>query len=161
MNCMEALRSHTLLKSLVLYFVSAFVLHLFWENLQTPLFADFVSFRQHFPACLRATATGDMVFMAVIYFALAAVHRSLNWIIDRRAFAHPATWLLPVLIGTLLAIVTELRAVYVFHQWTYATTMPLLPFYRVGLTPVLQMIIVPLLTLLLCKKIIRERNPAP
>ena len=141
---------------LLCFFASSFFLHLLWENLQAPLFADFVSYRQHFLPCLKAAATGDMVFMAIIYLMLAAAYRSPAWIADRRSYAHPATWLLPVFMGIPLAVMTELRAVYVVHSWAYASTMPLLPFYHVGLTPVFQMIIVPLLVLLLIKWMISK-----
>ena len=156
---MATSRSLSTGKMILFYFVISFILHLLWENLQAPLYADFISFQQHFLLCLTAAATGDMVFMAIIYLMLAAAYRSTGWMSDRHSYAQPATWLLPVFMGIPLAVMTELRAVYVVHRWAYATTMLLLPFYHVGLTPVLQMIIVPLFVLLLMKLMEEAKNP--
>lgn len=127
----------------ILFFVASFVLHLVWENFQAPLFEGFSSFGQHFPRCLFATATGDMIFMLIIYLSLAIAHKNFWWVNDRRAYTKAATWFLPVLIGVLIAVGFELWAVYVDHRWVYGS-MPLIPFVKVGLTPVLQMILVPL-----------------
>jgi hypothetical protein len=62
----------------------------------------------------------------------------------------PATWTLPPLFGAMLVVAFELWAIYVVHRWEYGL-MPLLPVVRVGLTPVLQMIVVPAITLFLCR----------
>ena len=130
------------------FFLLSFFLHLLWENLQAPLYQGYISFAQHFPSCLIATATGDILMMLFLYLTLAVVHEDLFWVADRSAFEYPATWLLPVLLGVLVAISFELWAVYVAHRYAYAA-MPLLPIVRIGVTPILQMVIVPLLTILL------------
>jgi len=131
-----------------IFFGGNFLLHLLWENAQAPLYAGFESFRQHFWMCLEATK-GDFFFMLTIYVALAVIHRNIFWVADRSAYAHPATWIITPLIGFLLALSSELRAVYVTEQWQYAKMMPLLPILRVGLTPVLQMLLIPLAVLFL------------
>jgi L-cystine uptake protein TcyP (sodium:dicarboxylate symporter family) len=63
------------------------------------------------------------------------------------AYAHPATWILALLIGALLAVSFELWAVFADHRWQYAASMPLIPILQIGFTPVLQMIFIPLLVL--------------
>jgi hypothetical protein len=140
-------KRHTL--SLTAFFGASFLLHLLWENLQAPLYKGFESFEQHFWMCLKATATGDMLFMLVIYLALAAVHRDWLWISDATTFKHPATWLIAMLIGLLLAVSFELWAVYVAERWQYAASMPILPILDIGLAPVLQMTFVPTAVLFL------------
>ncbi len=134
--------------SVAAFFGASFLLHLTWENLQSPLYSCFAtsSFLQCFWICLKATVTGDMLFMLTIYVALAFVHRDPFWIADRSVFVHLATWVLAVLVGVLLGISFELWAIHVSHRWTYAG-MPIIPVLRIGITPVLQMIVVPLLTL--------------
>lgn len=133
-------------KVLFLYFGSSFLLNLAWENAQAPLFGGYESFFQHFPICLRATLTGDLLMMLLLYSVLALVHRDLLWLEKREAFRHPATWVLPPVIGALFAVIIELRAL-LEHRWAYTEAMPLLPFFRIGLTPALQMVVVPILTL--------------
>ena len=133
------------------YLGASFLLHLVWENAQAPLFEGYVSFAQHFPICLVATATGDMAVMFMLYLLLALAHRNLQWATDARNYAHPLTWILPPVVGALFAIIIELRAVYVLHRWSYGAAMPIVPGLWVGLTPVLQMVVVPLVTLLVCQ----------
>lgn len=128
------------------FFGGSFLLHLLWENLQAPLYAGFVSYRAHFWICFKATG-GDLLFMLILYAALAVVHRSPFWLADRAAYEHPATWTIVPFIGVLLAVGFELWAVYVAHRWQYGQEMPLIPLLLIGLTPVLQMIVIPLLAL--------------
>jgi len=135
------------MKPIVTFFGSSFLLHLIWENLQAPLYLGFASFQQHFWMCLKATATGDMLFMLTIYLALAAIHGDWLWIAHAATFRHPATWLIALLIGVLLAVSFELWAVYVVERWQYSASMPILPILRIGLTPVLQMIAIPIAVL--------------
>lgn len=131
---------------LSLFFSSSFLLHLVWENLQAPLYAGFQSFEQHFWICFKAT-WGDLIFMSLIYFALAVVHQNPYWIADRTAYTTPATWIIALLVGGLFAVSFELWAVHIDHRWQYAEVMPLIPVLQIGLTPVLQMMVIPLTAL--------------
>lgn len=130
------------------FFLISFLLHLTWENLQAPLFQAYESFAQHFPICFYATITGDMIFMAIIYLVIALGNRDKYWISNPKSYRHLATWILPVIVGVLIAISFELWAIYVVERWSY-DAMPLIPILNIGLTPVLQMIFVPLLTIYL------------
>ena len=136
------------------FFGSSFFLHLLWENLQAPLYVGYVSFSQHFWICFKATG-GDLLFMLVIYIALTIMHRDLFWVANRAVYSHPATWLLPMFVGLLLAISFELWAIHVNHRWTY-TGMPIIPLLKIGLTPILQMLIIPLVTLSATSRIARR-----
>lgn len=136
------------------FFGSSFVLHLFWENLQAPLYEGFMSFQQHFWICFKAT-WGDLLFMLTIYATLAIIHRDTFWVADRSRYAYPATWIIALLMGVLLAVSFELWAVEVDHRWQYTEAMPLIPILQIGLTPVLQMLIIPLITLFLTSRFSR------
>lgn len=137
-----------------IFFAASFLLHLLWENLQAPLYAGFTSFTDHFWICFRAT-WGDLLLMLVIYIAVAIIHRNPFWVIHRAAYAHLATWTITSLIGVLLAVNFELWAVYVDHRWQYTEAMPLIPMLQVGLAPVSQMVILPLVTLFLTSRFSR------
>ena len=99
-------------------------------------------------------AGGEMLFMLVIYLTLAMIHKNIGWMSDEKATQSTTTWILAVLIGSLMAISFELWAVYVDHRWVYGA-MPMIPLIKVGLTPVLQMGLIPLVVI----KII-EKSPA-
>jgi hypothetical protein len=142
------------LGALGIFLASSFFLNLLWENLQAPLYAGFVSFLQHFWICFRAT-WGDLLFMSVIYAAIALIHRDFYWLVDRAAYAQAATWIIAILMGILLAANFELWAVYVDNRWQYSASMPLIPVLQIGLTPVLQMIFIPLLVLSIASRFSR------
>lgn len=78
-----------------------------------------------------------MLFMLTLYLTIALIHRSIGWACDRSAYSHPATWIVPVIIGVLLAVSFELWAVHVTNRWVYNS----MPVIKVGITPVLQMIL--------------------
>lgn len=135
--------------SLTAYFSVSFLLHLIWENAQAPLYAGFESFAQHFGACLYATATGDMIFMGVIYISLAGAFSEADWLRRPGLLRHPATWILPLMVGALLAASFELWAIHVEQRWVYGELMPVIPVLQIGLSPLVQMLVIPPLTLAL------------
>ena len=125
------------------FFGSSFILHLVWESAQMPLFeTGDLSAWEVFRMCLFATATGDMVFMAILYAVAALAVRDWKWLQNEASYKHPATWVLPSIFGVLLAISFELWAIHAVERWEY-DGMPLVPFLHVGLTPVLQMALIP------------------
>ena len=137
----------------VAFFVVAFILHWLWEMAQMPLFELApMSFWETVRMCLFATATGDMLFMLTIYLVLATVHMDWSWASKRAAYRHPATWVVAVVIGALLAVSFELWAVHTVERWQYGA-MPVVPIIYVGVTPLLQMIVLPLLTIIVCWQI--------
>ena len=143
-------------RSILVYFGIGFVLHLVWENAQAPLYAGFESFAQHFGMCLYATATGDMIFMAVIYAGLAAAFSNPDWPRRLDLLRHSATWILPLIIGPLLAVSFELWVIHVEERWVYGELMPVVPVLEVGLSPLAQMAVIPPATILLAHKFLRE-----
>lgn len=140
------------LLSLGRFFSYSFLLRLIWENAQAPFYKGFTDdVPNHLWACLYATATEDMAISLILYCVLALVHRDIWWAAYRTNYRHPATWTLPVLFGVLLGVAFELWVIYVVHRWEYGL-MPIVPIVRVGLTPILQMIVVPSVTLALCMR---------
>lgn len=45
--------------------------------------------------------------------------------------------------GLLVSVPLEWLMVYVLERWAYAPTMPLIPWLRVGVTPIAQMVVLP------------------
>ncbi|HVW66645.1 MAG TPA: hypothetical protein VHA78_02845 [Candidatus Peribacteraceae bacterium] len=126
-----------------LYLILSFILNFTWENAQSTLYVWHIAGWHKELRLIEATATGDMLFMIIIYLALACVHRDWGWVNRREAYQHPATWIIAVMLGALIAISFELWAVYVNHRWLYSDAMPIIPIVNVGLSPVAQMITIP------------------
>lgn len=120
--------------------VFAFLLNFPWELLQIPFYAGMAD-APHWEAtkvCALATL-GDAVILVVAYWTAALAARSRQW------FSKPRTWPTAVFISAGLAItlVLERLATGPLDRWQYAASMPIMPFLGVGLTPLLQWLVLP------------------
>jgi hypothetical protein len=106
-----------------------------WEMLQMPLYGKFGG---GWLGCFQA-ALGDVALLALLYGLMACAAETWAW------FERLSRWrlLLLALLGVLLAVVVELRAL-LEGVWSYRAAMPRMPLLNVGWTPVLQMIVIPL-----------------
>ncbi|MBI2037892.1 MAG: hypothetical protein HYT15_03100 [Candidatus Magasanikbacteria bacterium] len=122
-------------KQTILLSLIAFIFHLVWENVQRPLFQGYGSFIQHFPVCFVATI-GDVVFTFLVYAFMALVKKDWNWI----ARLNKTDIFILAIVGFLFAVGIEWRAL-LFGRWAYADAMPIIPYLKVGLAPVMQMVL--------------------
>ncbi|MEO7475251.1 MAG: hypothetical protein ABI860_10715 [Gemmatimonadales bacterium] len=126
----------------------AFLLHFVWEMLQVPLYARLGAARHWQAVLLCARATGGDVAMALASYGAAAL-----WTHDRLWLSRSAGGSgRPICLATglLTTVVLERLNVYVWQTWTYTPAMPTL--FGIGLAPVLQWLVVPLLTLWLARR---------
>ena len=125
--------------------IFALLLNFAWEILQAPLYAGMADMphAQVTKACLQATV-GDAVIMLLAYGAVAAVARSRRWIVA------PSGWQLALFIAIGVSITAAIEWLatrgYWIGNWNYLPTMPLVPGTRIGLAPLLQWVVLPLLT---------------
>lgn len=124
----------------------AFITNLIWENVQAPLYAGYIDFASHFVVCFRATLI-DVLIIIGIYGFLALIKRNFWWI--KKVSAIDVLSL--ILIGFIIAQFIELNALQ-NAKWSYSEAMPLIPLLKVGLTPIFQMMILPLLSFYLAEK---------
>ena len=125
--------------------IFALLLNFAWEILQAPLYAGMA----HMPhaqvtrACLQATA-GDAVIMLIAYGAVAGVARSRRWIVAEKGWQLA----LFIVIGVSITAAIEWLATrgYWIGNWDYLPTMPLVPGTGLGVAPLLQWVVLPLLT---------------
>ncbi|MBI5798737.1 MAG: hypothetical protein HZB10_02295 [Candidatus Yonathbacteria bacterium] len=140
------------MKSITFITIVSFLLHIVWENLQAPLFAGYVSFGQHFWFCLYGTA-GDVVIALVVFLLIALLKGDMDWI--RSITARDLLAL--AIIGFFIAVWIEHRAL-LFSTWNYAAAMPIIPYLKVGLTPVLQMVILLPLSFLITDRLLKKNR---
>ncbi len=128
--------------------VFAVLLNWPWEFLQVPFFIGMPAAEhwQGVKTCTRATF-GDAVIMLVAYWSVAAV-AGRYWLLRPR-FVHIASL---VAVGVAITVVIEKLAVSGawVQGWSYSAQMPTA--FGIGLTPVLQWIILPPLTVWFCKR---------
>ncbi len=137
-----------LAKRLVYIIIFSFLVNLFWEVSHSLLYKTItdMSVYEYVPRILQASA-GDIIMVAVIFLAISAFNKSLQWKINNKK-----NIILSIVLGLMLSIGFELFAIYT-SRFEYNPSMPLIPILKVGLTPVLQMILTPLLTFWLAEKV--------
>ena len=119
---------------------AAFLLNFSWELLQMPLY-DNTSFKINHVVFCTLGSVADAIMVLLIYLGLAVMFKNAFWI-------YPLKWqriLLLILTGGIGATLSEIRHLSI-GNWAYSDLMPLLPYVRVGISPVLQFMILPLLT---------------
>lgn len=127
-----------------------FTFHLAWEVAHSPLFSSMqaMPFAQALRACVRATF-GDVALGLGSYLVVAACMRDARWAASPRALSLAALSAL----GVLATIGLEMHAI-ANGRWAYAEAMPRLPVLDVGLTPLLQWVVVPPLSVLMTRALL-------
>jgi len=120
----------------------ALLLNFPWEILQSPLFEGMAN-APHWTivkVCSWATL-GDALIMLMAYWLVAAQARSRHWIMSPTKFQL----LLFVTVGVVITVAIEwlvLRGLW-FEAWKYSPLMPVIPGIGIGLSPLLQWIVLP------------------
>lgn len=122
----------------------ALLLNFPWEVLQAPLFAGVASapYMQAIKGCAQATL-GDMLITLIAYEAVALAARSRRWVLA------PSRRQLTLFTAIGVAITATIEGLATRGQWvqswSYSRWMPVLPGLDIGLAPLLQWIVLPLL----------------
>lgn len=125
-----------------------FLVNLVWENAQAFLYAGYGGFESHFWICFVASVVDALVIL-LVYLLLALVYRNLHWPMHNTYVRYGAV----ALIGGALAIGFELWALWK-GEWNYTTAMPVI--LGVGLSPLIQLIFLPVLTYIISLRGIRS-----
>jgi len=123
------------------------LLHFAWEMMQVPLYEGMAA-GEHWPAVLWCTraAAGDAVISIGAYAGAAVRARDRFWLRSPSA----ARLLVFLSIGLLIAVVLEWLNVHQWARWSYSPRM--VTVFGVGLSPLLQWTLLPLLTLWLTRR---------
>ncbi len=146
-----------LIRFLFFLFLVSVVLNFGWEVSQMFLYPlpilsspaayqDFV--KLHWIASIK-----DGLIVVGLYLLVAIFTRNVAW--GKRFSSRRLVFLISF--GFLWAVGIEYNAVVVKQVWSYAKTMPLLPGLNVGIVPVVQMMILPLVAIFLVRKHLSEK----
>jgi hypothetical protein len=117
-------------KFLLALAVASFTLNTVWEYLHQRAFAI-----PPFPFYLAMVcAFGDLLITAAVYLLGSLANGSWHWCQP----GHRQVYLFASAIGFIFALATEWFALWT-GRWAYSEWMPIVPFFRVGLLPVLQL----------------------
>lgn len=125
-------------------FIFAFLLNLPWEFWQVP-FYEGVASALHWDATRMCTqaALGDAAMAVFAFWVVSVRVRTRSWVLKPTTSEVMGF----VGMGLLLTVVFEWLATSILGRWTYAGSMPTLPFLGTGLLPLLQWILLPPLIL--------------
>jgi hypothetical protein len=113
-------------------------LNFIWEIAQMPLYVEDGKLLEFAVHCI-VPSLGDGVIVLIIFGVGWIVWRRVDWFVRPQ---WPAR-ILMLVTGLIIAVVIEWVAVYGMGRWSYAENMPVLPILNVGLSPVLQMLLLP------------------
>ncbi len=130
----------------------SFVLNLFWENAQAPLYKGYISFIQHLQICAIASL-GDVVIILFLYALYAVITRDILWFRNQNWRSIVSL----IIIGAIIGVGIEKWSLLT-HRWSYAESMPIILLIKVGLSPVLQMIVLPIITFYITHLILKKTS---
>ena len=136
-------------KFLGVLFLFSFLLNFIWEVTQMPLYLSDQMGTRNFGAFLVIhwrVSLFDALFVVVAYILTSLIVADKYWIKHKRAvpwvifFSGLVVWQAGI----------EYYSVYIYHRWAYSALMPTI--FSVGLSPLLQMIALPLIAILFSRK---------
>jgi hypothetical protein len=128
----------SLLFSLIALFVVSVVLNYFWEIGQGVLFVGMDSWENISWHCFVASL-GDGLIVCTIHAVGALFFRREDWFIGPGLKGYAVM----LMTGLVIAVAIEWFAVHVLQRWSYTPDMPVLPGVNIGITPLLQMLMLP------------------
>ncbi len=138
----------------------ALLLNFPWEVLQAPLFSGMADapFAEVIRGCTQASL-GDVVIMLIAHGTVAIAARSRHWVLAPcgRQLA------LFIAVGVSITAVIEWLAMTGrwMQGWSYSPAMPVLPGVGIGLAPLLQWVLVPLLVVWFVRRQLAGRGGEP
>jgi hypothetical protein len=133
--------------------------NLVWEFAQLPLYTIWSqgSAGEIVFATLHCTGGDILIAVSTLLGALLVFGRP-HWPAERYGVVAAAT----VTLGAAYTLFSEWLNVYVRRSWTYSALMPLVPFFGfdIGLSPLLQWIVVPSAAFALTARWVRRKSEA-
>ena len=130
-------------KMMLVILVLGFILNFVWELVQMPLYKDAPYTTSHIAFCALASVA-DALMVLLIYLVLALIFKNPFWV-------QNIQWqrvVIVIVIGGVGAILSEMRHLSI-SSWAYDDSMPIIPMVNVGLSPLLQFALLPIVIYLL------------
>lgn len=135
----------------IVTFALAFTINYAWELLQGPLYEGY-RYTPSIIAFCGLASIADAIMTLLLYFGFAVVYKSPLWI-QQLTFTR---LIFLMLVGSIGAILSEIRHISE-GNWSYNEQMPVIPIFEVGLTPILQFIMLPILIYFISYSLIKKK----
>jgi len=132
-------------------FIISTAVNYVWEMAQMPLYQDMpFDALSSWLLCFRASL-GDGLIIVTIWALGAGLYKRVRWFRP----LHIGPVLLLLASGALIAVAIELHALAV-ENWSYSELMPIVPWLEIGLSPFVQLLLLPW-----CMMILADLRPLP
>lgn len=133
--------------------ILAFLLNFAWELIQMPLYEG-SSYSISFIAFCALASVADAIMVLLLYLGFAFILKNMFWV----EFLNTQQIVFVIITGGTGAILSEMRHLSL-GSWVYDDSMPIIPYVNVGIAPVLQFMILPLLTYFLSFRGLKKYLP--
>ena len=130
--------------------VISFILNEVWELLQMPLYSSAFYNLGHVVFCTLG-ALADMIMVLLLYVCFGFIYKNPFWIWQSNWFKI----FVVMLTGAVGAVLSEKRHLRI-GSWAYDQSMPIVPFVNVGLSPLFQFFLLPVMIYFLSHFIISK-----
>jgi len=124
-----------------------FGINFIWEISQMFLYAKHTTSILNFIFVHIKATLGDVLILSFIYLFGTAIFRSKIWFSNKGYLKY----FFAAICGFAIAITIEKYALAT-SRWQYDNLMLIIPFFKVGLSPILQMIFLPITTIFFLQK---------
>ena len=138
--------------------IFALLLNFPWEILQAPLFEGMAGAPHStvISACLRATV-GDMVILLTAHAGVALITRRRLWL--SKPSGGEVAGFMAIGVGITAAIEWLSARGHWVQSWVYAAAMPVIPVVDLGLSPLLQWVVIPPVAIWFVVRLARVGKP--
>ncbi len=142
------------MKKIIAYYLTiGFILNFIWEMSQSGLYQPHFQGVEEFIGVHLKAAFGDGVILLFLYSGVALIYRNWKWIIKAKA----TSYIIMVIFGIIFSVAIEKLAL-MRGNWAYNSLMPVIPYVKVGLIPVLQLAIIAPLSMFLAVRLTSMGN---
>jgi hypothetical protein len=125
----------------------SFFLNFFWEVVQTYFYTLKDSpFRAMLYGWIHCTLSDVVITLGAFWF-IGILNHSRKWFLT----LNTVNLIGFVMIGIFYTLFSEWLNVHIIKSWAYSDLMPIIPWMKVGLTPLLQWMIIPPLAILVVR----------
>jgi hypothetical protein len=117
----------------------SFTLNFIWEMLQMSFYKNMYWDLQSTLYCFAASL-GDIFMTLIIFFTVGFLVKDMMWITN----LNFKKIIFSLFTGLIIALIVEHIAL-VLNLWSYSDLMPKISFGNIGVVPILQMLVLPLL----------------
>lgn len=133
-------------------FIPGFLLNFVWESLQSGLYYHHFKGLIEFIAVHLRASLGDVALIFLIYLLGCSIFKDTRWFI----YLNKSKVLFILFAGFGIGVTIE-KICLQTGRWSYIQAMPIIPIIQVGLSPVLQMTMLPIATFAITKRLLKSR----